>query len=593
MKRNNVLKILFLIICLFVLVGCKGNKNKEEKYFKFMEEVATIYVGDTYELTFISNLDEKDFVFYTDDPDIVSIDRDIVTGLSRGYATVYIEFDDQRVEMTVCVDKKKQEIIYHDLYIDGDPIKVREGSVLKLNIKEYFNGDLHYYYDDRTFIGWFLDEEFTQEADLEMEIMEDIHLYGKYEVREVISEERIVLDNIMGYKGTFKEDANVQTISPSYGTYANSDTKDYSNYTFVIVKYNIEQLDYYVTEIVEEGSKQDYVIPYDGFIICVKKDCDNYQEYLNKLQVGALITLSRYSVNKAGIVYVNETYKKEEITISPVGVDCKYYSVYDVRSKHMIYSYQGDQKAYPASVTKVITAIAALSNAKLEDQITVGAELDITYEGSSPSTAGIKKGQVWTLRQLLYALLLPSGNDAGYEIAALTIDSMYPNNNFEAHEKIAKFSDLMNEVCAKVGANNSHFLTPDGNSYYTSTGAWDERISNHYLTANDMIKIANYAFTFGAIAEVVQTASMSLRTVDGTSYSFTNTNQFLRSNNANYYEYVVGLKTGTTNPAGNCIVTAAEVNRRFVIIATFYNYTSAGRYTNSRYLYDLVYKAYN
>ena len=81
-----------------------------------------------------------------------------------------------------------------------------------------------------------------------------------------------------------------------------------------------------------------------------------------------------------------------------------------------------------------------------------------------------------------------------------------------------------------------------------------------------------------------------LKTVNGVSYSFTNNNQFLRPTHANYFEYVVGLKTGTTNPAGNCIVTAAEINRRFVIISTFYNGTSAGRYTNSKYLYDLVFK---
>ncbi|MBP5407894.1 MAG: D-alanyl-D-alanine carboxypeptidase [Bacilli bacterium] len=589
--NKNILKLLCLIMCIFMLVGCGKEEDKEDKYFRFKEEIVTIYVGETYEIEYETNI--KNPEIKVDDEEIASIEGNVATGLSRGYASIYVEVDGEIIEMVLCVDKKKQEIVYHDLYIDGDLVKVREGSVLKLNLKEYFNGDLYILYDDKKFVGWFLDEAYTQAADLEMEIMEDIHLYGKYEVIQVVSEERIVLDNIVGYKGEFKKDADVQTISPSFGTVLTSDNNNFEAYTFVFVRYDVDELDYFVTEIVSEGAKANTVIPYDGFIICVKKDCDKYNEYMQNLVVGAKISLSKYSVNKAGIVYVNETYTPEQITINPVGVDCKYYSVYDVRSKYMIYSYQGDQKAYPASVTKVITAIAALSNAKLEDQITVGAELDITYEGSSPSTAGIKKGQVWTLRQLLYALLLPSGNDAGYEIAALTINSLYPNNNFEAHEKIRMFSDLMNEVCAKVGANNSHFLTPDGNSYYTSTGAWDERISNHYLTANDMIKIANYAFTFGAIAEVVQTASMSLKTVDGSSYSFTNTNQFLRPTHANYFEYVVGLKTGTTNPAGNCIVTAAEINRRFVIIATFYNYTSAGRYTNSRYLYDLVFKAYN
>ena len=73
MNKTNVLRLLCLIMCLFMLVGCKETKKEDEKYFRFMEEIATIYVGDTYELTFISNLDEKDYVFHTDDTDIVSI----------------------------------------------------------------------------------------------------------------------------------------------------------------------------------------------------------------------------------------------------------------------------------------------------------------------------------------------------------------------------------------------------------------------------------------------------------------------------------------------------------------------------------------
>ncbi|MBO7079059.1 MAG: D-alanyl-D-alanine carboxypeptidase [Bacilli bacterium] len=582
--KNKLFFIILVIVSMIILTGCQ----KEELNFSFDEEIVTIYAGDTYEVKYSTNA--KNITHQTDDIDIVELKGSTVLGLARGYATIYTEVDGKTYEMTICVDKRKSAVVYHKLYIDGDPVDVREGSLLGLNLKEYFGGNTHAIYDDRTFIGWYLDEEYTKEASMDMEILEDTNLYGKYEEISVTSEYRIVLDNIVNYGGKFKADANVQTISPAYGTYANSDVTDYSNYTFVYITYNLEKLDYYVTKVEEEGAKQDVVIPADGFIICLKKDFTNYVEYLNKLQVGEKITLSKYSVNKANIVYVNETYNAEKITINPVGVDCRYYSVYDVRNKDLIYSHQGDSKAYPASVTKVITAIAALSNAKLEDKITVGAELDITYEGSSPSVANIKKGDTWTLRQLLYALLLPSGNDAGYEIAALTIDSMHPGNNYEAHEKVRMFSDLMNEVCTKVGATNSHFLTPDGNSYYKADGTWDERISNHYLTANDMIKIANYAFTFGALAEVVQTASVSLKTVNGQSYSFTNTNQFLRSNHANYFEYVVGLKTGTTNPAGNCIVTAAELNRRFIIIATFYNTTSAGRYTNSRYLYDLVYK---
>ena len=148
------------------------------------------------------------------------------------------------------------------------------------------------------------------------------------------------------------------------------------------------------------------------------------------------------------------------------------------------------------------------------------------WQGSSPSTASLKKGQTWTLIELLYATLLPSGNDAAYAVAALTINYLYPNNTWTAREQIDKFAELMNEVAAEAGATNSHFMVPDGNSYYTSSGAWDDRLTYHYVTANDMVKIARYAFSFGEIAEVVSTVGASF-SIDGTGYSYTNTNHLL------------------------------------------------------------------
>ena len=579
---------IFAIIAIVLSLYLTACNQKEEYYFNFKEEVVTIYAGETYEVEYETNI--KEVTLNCDDLEVATLDDNTITGIARGYATVYFEYDGNYYEMTICVDKKKVEIQHFNMYINGEAIDVREGSLVITNLREFFNGDTHDYYDDKTFVEWYTDPGFKNVLDYNQKITGDINIYGKYEEIVVVNEERIVVNNIVKYKTEFNESADVQTITPSYGTYANSDVKDYSNYTFVKVKYDLKNLDYYVDEIIEDGTKQDEVIPYDGFIICLKKDTAKYQSHLSSLKVGTLITLSKYSSNKANIIYVNETREVVKQTISPTDISCKYYSVYDVRDKYTIYSYQGDAKCYPASVTKVITALAALSNAKLEDTITVGDELDITYEGSSPSTAGIKKGEVWSLRQLLYALLLPSGNDAGYEIAALTVNSKYPNNTYTAKEKIALFSDMMNEVCEKVGAKNSHFLTPDGNSYYTSTGAWDERISNHYLTANDMIKIANYAFTFAGICEVVQTVSISFRIESNQSYSFNNTNSFLKSSGSYYMPNCVGLKTGTTTPAGYCLVSGVEIGRRFVIVATFNNSTSTGRYTNSKALYDLVFK---
>ena len=127
------------------------------------------------------------------------------------------------------------------------------------------------------------------------------------------------------------------------------------------------------------------------------------------------------------------------------------------------------------------------------------------------------------------------------------------------------FNELMNEVRDEVGATNSNFMVPDGNSYYNSDGSWSDRISNHYVTANDMVKFAIYALNCPGIAKVVSTPSISFKLENGSSYAFNNTNGLIKPSSDYYYQYAIGIKTGTTNPAGQCLIFAAEVDGRVVI----------------------------
>ena len=145
----------------------------------------------------------------------------------------------------------------------------------------------------------------------------------------------------------------------------------------------------------------------------------------------------------------------------------------------------------------------------------------------------------------------------------------------------------MNEVAKEAGATNSHFMVPDGNSYYTSSGSWDDRLTYHYVTANDMVKIARYAFSFGEIAEVVSTVGVSF-SIDGTNYSYTNTNHLLNPDHTYYYPGTVGMKTGTTNPAGQCLVTGVFKEDRFVIVAVMYA-GSGGRDAASHAVYKKIF----
>ena len=198
------------------------------------------------------------------------------------------------------------------------------------------------------------------------------------------------------------------------------------------------------------------------------------------------------------------------------------------------------------------------------------------------------KGQVWTIRNLLYAALLPSGNDAAYGLAECTIEKLYPNNNWTARQRIDEFAKLMNETAKELGMYNSHFMTPDGNSYYTNGSTWDIRLSDHYVCAADMCVLANYAFRIPEIAEVVRTSHIDIL-VGSKNFSFNNTNLLLRPDSQYYLNYIVGLKTGTTTPAGYCLITGAFKNNRFIIVVVLKATSTAARNTDSRAIYAKIF----
>ena len=504
--KNKIIFLFIITMCLLI-AGC----NRGELYFNTESEV-DIFKDNVYELHYDTNI--KDIEWVVEDPDIISIENGKIQGLSEGIGIIRVCYKDvEYAEIVVYVKKKPFQVVYRTLKIDGVPYEVRDKSLLSVNLQEIYDGETHQEFDDASFVGWYMDTNYSVPCDLNMQITSDIEIYSKYRSLEIVSNLRLIVDNIVGYNGRYNDDDNIVTISPAFGTYVDHDMRAYA---LIVVRYDLSTLEYRVTEVIKDGAKTDLVIPSNGFVIAIKKTVDDYNLYMDNFRVGAKITLSKYSINSANIIYVNEEAVDftNDFDGNGLALLADYVSVYDVRNKQTLYSAKGDNVTYPASVTKIMTAIVALENAKLEDSITISQELlNIVYEGSSPSVAGLQAGQKWSMRQLLYATLLPSGNDAAYGLASLTINSMYPNNEFSEKEKISKFADLMNATAKKVGATKTHFMTPDGNSYYKDKAEtiWDERISNHYVTANDMCKIGNYAFTFGALAETCGTASNSFK----------------------------------------------------------------------------------
>ena len=191
-----------------------------------------------------------------------------------------------------------------------------------------------------------------------------------------------------------------------------------------------------------------------------------------------------------------------------------------------------DEKMYPASLTKIVTAMVTLNNvADLQESVTVSqAAFDILL-GTGAQVAGLKVGETLTVEELLYLTMVHSACDAT-EVLAEYVGGTRDN-----------FVKMMNDYAASLGCTGTNFVNPDG--------LHDE---NHYTTASDMAKISLNALensTFVKIAETVQYKYNNM--------NFYHTNLMLRSGYVSYYyKFAKGIKTGSTEEAGYCVVTTAS-----------------------------------
>ena len=212
--------------------------------------------------------------------------------------------------------------------------------------------------------------------------------------------------------------------------------------------------------------------------------------------------------------------------------------LFDINNAKVVEAYQIHQKLYPASITKIMTAYLALTYGELGDNVTVPQEAVELEEGSMLS--GLIPGDVLTLNDLLYALLLQSGNDAAVTIAVHIAGS------------VPAFVQMMNETAHDMGATNTHFMNPHG--------LHDE---NHYTTAYDLYLIFSHCLELQGFRDIIEQKS----------YSATITSSIgnMRSEvwyATNYYAgggafapdgvRVLGGKTGTTDEAGSCLILLSE-----------------------------------
>lgn len=233
--------------------------------------------------------------------------------------------------------------------------------------------------------------------------------------------------------------------------------------------------------------------------------------------------------------------------------------VMDRKSKKIIYGKKENKRVAMASTTKIMTAIIVIENANLEDEVTISAKAG----GIGGSRLGLKKDDKITVKNLLYGLMMRSGNDAAVALAEYVGGS------------VQGFAEKMNAKAKELKLQNTHFVTPHG---------LDD--PDHYTTAYELAIITDYAMENEIFAKIVSTQNYTV-SINGYTKSLNNTNELL-----GVLHGVKGVKTGFTNNAGRCLVTCTNRDGFEIITVVLGADTKKFRTTDSIKLIEYTYKNY-
>ena len=206
-----------------------------------------------------------------------------------------------------------------------------------------------------------------------------------------------------------------------------------------------------------------------------------------------------------------------------------------------VFEKDSDSKRYPASTTKIMTYIITVENIDDLEKTRVPIKQEVLQRlegtGSSLANLGAHIGETMSVIDLLYSMMVPSGNDASIVLA-----------DYVGKGNIDNFVQMMNDKAKELGCENTHFENPEG-----------LHDANHYTTARDLYKIATYALKLPKFAEITNTATYYC---EGDDYPITTTNYLIDEYRGGeyYYMYAKGIKTGTTDQAGRCLVTTATAD---------------------------------
>ena len=234
--------------------------------------------------------------------------------------------------------------------------------------------------------------------------------------------------------------------------------------------------------------------------------------------------------------------------------------IMDYNTGIILYGKNVDAEVPMASLTKIMTAVLILENHSLSDVVTVPSG----YNGLEGVRIWLKKGEQLTVSDLLKALLIPSAGDAALTLAE------YDSGTVE------EFVKKMNHRAKELNLIHTHFVNPIGLD-----------AKGHYSSASDLAVLTKYALHFSAFRNIVRMASATITSVDGgTSHSLTSTNYLLNS-----YLDIEGVKTGTTDEAGESLINLARGEKGQEVIAVLLD--SPSRFQENKSMIDWALRSYN
>lgn len=280
---------------------------------------------------------------------------------------------------------------------------------------------------------------------------------------------------------------------------------------------------------------------------------------------------------KISPVAISETDLAEEITDKNAEVDFPIYSegaiLMEASTGKVLCGKNEKEKLYPASTTKILTAIIAIEKCKLTDKITASREAVMSIP-SGYSNAAIQPGEILTMQELLDLFLIHSANEVGYIFAE------HISGNVE------NFAILMNQKAKEIGCENTHFTNP--------SGIHDEE---HYSTPYDMAIITRYCMKNEIFRTSVAKTSCTIEATDKFEKRYyKNTNELINSKSKYYYENAIGVKTGFTSQAKNCLIAASKKDSmELITVALGAEATEdgrSGRYVDSINMFEYGFSNY-